>query len=159
MFYASRWAEVSFSLLVGEHVFHFHPGGAENENLDLVERLGAAGDARGMDGMVGGKIKAVFTTLTFFLQGYGFVFISYSFFRLAHWVGFGPVDPSSTWNWSSVRYTYYDYMRVIVGTWIYGYDYYNIEDVWDLSSILPNVTKFWYGDEERDAKRWWDTNP
>jgi hypothetical protein len=37
---------------------HLHPAGAENENLDLVERLGIIGDARRMDVMVGAKKKS-----------------------------------------------------------------------------------------------------
>ena len=41
--------------------FHLHPGGAENENLDLVECLGIIGDACRMDVMVGAKRKKVFT--------------------------------------------------------------------------------------------------
>ena len=40
--------------------FHLHPGGAENENLNLVERLGTIGDARRMDVMVGAQ-KKLFT--------------------------------------------------------------------------------------------------
>jgi hypothetical protein len=36
---------------------YLHLGGAENENLDLVERLGIIGDACRMDVMVGGVKK------------------------------------------------------------------------------------------------------
>ena len=65
MFHASRWAEVSsiYYLLRWQHVFHLHihPGGAEDENLDLVERLGIIGDACRMDVMVGAQKKVFFT--------------------------------------------------------------------------------------------------
>ena len=40
-----------------QHCLHLHPGSPENENLNLVERLGIIGDACGMDVMVGVKIK------------------------------------------------------------------------------------------------------
>ena len=35
--------------------FYLHPGGAENENFDLVERLGIIGHACRMDVMVGAQ--------------------------------------------------------------------------------------------------------
>jgi hypothetical protein len=67
MFHASRWAEVSnYYLLCRQHVFHhhLHPGGAENEKLDLVERLGIIGNACRMDVMVGAKTKPKKETFT-----------------------------------------------------------------------------------------------
>jgi hypothetical protein len=58
MFHASRWAEVSIYYLVVTDMFSSSSsGGAENENLDLVERLGIIGDACHMDVMVGAKRK------------------------------------------------------------------------------------------------------
>jgi hypothetical protein len=90
MFHASRWAEVSIYYFASwQHVFHLHPGGAENENLDLVERLGIIGDACHMDVMVGAKKNwfSLFHILNS-SQGYGFIFIRYTFVCVADWVGF-----------------------------------------------------------------------
>jgi hypothetical protein len=76
-------------LLVGNMFFIFNTGGAENENLDLVERLGIIGDACRMDVMVGCQKKKIslFHILNS-MQGYDFIFIRYIFFCVADWVGF-----------------------------------------------------------------------
>jgi hypothetical protein len=89
-----------------QHVFHhhLHPGGAENENLDVGERLGIIGDACHMDVMVGAKTKKE----GFHCRAMILFFICYSFFCVADWVGFGPVGPSSTWRSSSVKSSYRD---------------------------------------------------
>ena len=58
MFHASRWAEVSIYYLMLATCFYFRPGGTENENLDLLERLGIISDACRMDVMVGVKKKS-----------------------------------------------------------------------------------------------------
>jgi hypothetical protein len=84
-------------------------------------------------------------TLTY-SQGYDFIFIRHSFFCVAEWVGFRPVGPSTAWRSSCARSTYRDYMCFIIGTWIYGYDYYNIEKVWISPRLHQNVYKFGYGE-------------
>jgi hypothetical protein len=53
MFHASRCVEVNTIYFIGNMFFQvhhlLHPGGAENENLGLVERLGIIRDACRMD--------------------------------------------------------------------------------------------------------------
>ena len=39
-----------------------------------------------------------------------------------------------------------NYMRFIIGTWKYGYDHYDIEEVWISAKLNQNVADFRYGE-------------
>jgi hypothetical protein len=91
---------------------HLHPAGAENENLDLVERLGIIGDARRMDVMVGAKKKIhPFThqiprrAMILFLSA----ILSFVWRTTRRTV----LLDSSTWRSSSVRSSYRDYIEEV----------------------------------------------
>ena len=71
------------------HHDHLHPRGAENENLDLVERLNIIGDARRMDVHGGCQNKRFFT-----LSQIKSIPCSLSICYW-NWVGF---RPSPTWS-------------------------------------------------------------